>query len=311
MYKKYFQTYLKLYNFIKIIMPPKRAPVAKKVQKPVSESEESDEEVEVTPVVQTQTVSHVKVTKPTVSVTYNPNDSDRVQLAQAINNLTVKGEQFVSALNSFSKFSEIVTELDIQIETKKRHYKDMNDKLEKEWKDKVARLEKEEEEKTRQYKLHDVEQKRNLENELKNQKIENDQKLRQYKLKGCEDVVKEFNMMVIKTEDYKSLQDTIAKVNRELEELRKKFDTNCDTIKKEERGRFEGILKSQEKTQELNFKAATAEMKAQVDQQKKEVEMLNKTIDTLKAEIVAQRELTQAVANAGAKSQITQQFSKQ
>jgi hypothetical protein len=38
--------------------------------------------------------------------------------------------------------------------------------------------------------------------------------------------------------------------------------------------------------------------------------MLNRTIDTLKTEIVAQRELTKEIANAGSKAQITQQFSK-
>ena len=51
-------------------------------------------------------------------------------------------------------------------------------------------------------------------------------------------------------------------------------------------------------------------MKAQFNQQNKEIEMLNRTIETLKQEITEQRLLTKEIAQAGAKSQITQTFAK-
>ena len=52
-----------------------------------------------------------------------------MQLAQAINNLTVKGEQFIEAFSSFSKFRETVAQLDIQIDTKKKEYKNLVEQI--------------------------------------------------------------------------------------------------------------------------------------------------------------------------------------
>jgi hypothetical protein len=51
-------------------------------------------------------------------------------------------------------------------------------------------------------------------------------------------------------------------------------------------------------------------MKAQFNQQNKEIEMLNRTIETLKHEIAEQRLLTKEIAQAGSKSQITQTIGK-
>ena len=109
-------------------MPPKKAPnkVVKESPKPVDFESSSDDD---TPQVQLSQL------KPVVSVKYNSNDNDRVQLAQAINNLTVKGEQFMEAFTTFSKFRETVAELDIQIETKKKEFKELVDKVEKEFKE--------------------------------------------------------------------------------------------------------------------------------------------------------------------------------
>ena len=78
----------------------------------------------------------------------------------------------------------------------------------------------------------------------------------------------------------------------------------------EERAKFEAELKRQNFAQEQTYKTATAEMKAQFNQQNKEIEMLNRTIETLKHEIVEQRLLTKEIAQAGSKSQITQTIGK-
>lgn len=295
-------------------MPPKkRVTKVEEPPKPDTDSSSDDD----APVVTTQSF-----TKPSVSVKYNQNDNDRVQLAQAINNLTVKGEQFMEAFSTFSKFRETVAELDIQIETKKKEFKELVEKVEKDYKeknhslnrehvDKVHVLEREYADKQKQLTNTYNETNRDLQNDYKNKQIEVTQKLKEFKLKGCQDVAKEFDMTLVKTEDYKNLYDIIAKTQKELEDLKKKFDSNCNTIRMEEKTKYDTELKRQKLEQELTYKTNTAEMKAQLDQQKREVDMLNKTIESLKGEISEQRQLTIEIAQAGSKAQITQNFKKE
>lgn len=284
-------------------MPPKKA-VKKELPPQTKDSESSDEEV----VHEVESPKSPKLTKakPTVAVKYNSNDNDRVQLAQAINNLTVKGEQFMEAFSSFSKFKETVAQLDIEIESKKKEYKELCQCTEKEYKEKTHTLHKEYEEKNKNLSNSYSESNRDLQNDYKNKQIEVTQKLKEFKLKGSLDVANEFNMTLLKTEEVKNLNDTISKTQKELEELKKKFDSECTKVRGEERGRFEAELKRQKTEQELTYKTNTAEMKAQLDQQKREVQLLTNTIETLKAEIGEQRNLTIEIAQANSKGQITQ-----
>jgi len=287
-------------------MPPRKAAVKAKVEQapePLSDSN-SEELFPSTSFVETpsQAVTVVK---------YNANDSDRVQLAQAINNLTVKGEQFVQALNSFSTFRETVAQLDIQIETKKKQYTELLSKLEREYRDKTQQLQKEYSDLSKQLSTSHTETIRTNQIDLKNNQIEVTQKLREHKLKSCEELVKEFNMMLLKTEDYRNLNDTITRVNRELDDLKKKFESSCNSLRQEEKAKYDLELKRQQQQQELTYKTNSAEMKAQLDQQKREIEVLNRTIETLKLEIAEQRNLTKEIANASSKAQINQRFGKE
>jgi len=264
-----------------------------------------------------------KSTKPkhSVVVKYNANDNDRVQLAQAINNLTVKGEQFIEAFSSFSKFRETLAQLDIEIETKKQEFKELchntqkeheekTHSLQKEFKEKTHTLQREYEEKNKTLLNTYADSNRDLQNDFKNKQIEATQKLKEFKLKGCNDMAKEFDMCVMKAEDIKNLNDLSTKTQKELEDLRKKFDSECNKVRGEEKGKFEAELKRQKTEQELTYKTNTAEMKAQLDQQKREVQLLTNTIETLKGEITEQRNLTIEIAQANSKGQITQNISK-
>ncbi len=212
--------------------------------------------------------------------------------------------------------------MDIQIETKKKEYKELVDKVEKEFKEKNHSLEREFRDKThslerdwtdKQKQLSNTysDSNRDLQNDYKNKQIEVTQKLKEFKLKGCQDIAKEFDMTVLKSEDYKNLNDIIAKTQKELDDLKKKFDSNCNAIRAEEKTKYDTELKRQKLEQELTYKTNTAEMKAQLDQQKREVDMLNKTIESLKGEISEQRQLTIEIAQAGSKAQITQNFKKE
>ncbi len=117
-------------------------------------------------------------------------------------------------------------------------------------------------------------------------------------------------MRTINLEEHRNLLDSVTRVTRELDDIKKKFEANCAANRAEEKAKFDAELKRQNVAQEQAYKTATAEMKAQFNQQNKEIEMLNRTIETLKLEITEQRNLTKEIAQAGAKSQITQNFKK-
>jgi len=297
-------------------MPPKRATTVKKVETPVKVDTDSSTDSE------PEVVTKPNIVVPSVSVKYNQNDTDRMQLAQAINNLTVKGEQFIEAFSSFSKFRETVAQLDIQIDTKKKEYKNLVEQIEKDYKDKNHSLEKsfkdlnhnldrEFSDKHKQLTNSYTEMNRDLQNEHKNKQIEVTQKLKEFKLKGCQDIAKEFDMNMMRNDEYKNMLDIHNKTQKDLDELKKKFDMNCNAIRTEEKNKYDTELKRQKLEQELTYKTQTAEMKAQLDQQKREVDLLNKTIDSLKGEIAEQRQLTIEIAQANSKAQITQNFKKE
>ena len=279
-------------------MPPRKVKPVETVQ--VNQTVDSDSD--------DSTPSPVKTFNTVVK--YNSNDNDRIQLAQAINNLTVKGDSFVEALGSFSKFKETIVELDIQIDSKKREYKELIDRKTKEYQEKSLECQREYEEKKKQLSMSNQEMARNLQNDFKNSQIETEQKLKQFKLKACEDIVKDFNMRTINLDEYRNLLDSVTRVTKELDDLKKKFESNCNVIRTEEKAKYDTELKRQNFAQEQVYKTASAEMKAQFNQQNKEIEMLNRTIETLKQEITEQRLLTKEIAQAGSKSQITQTFAK-
>jgi hypothetical protein len=212
------------------------------------------------------------------SVKFSTNDSDRLQLAQAINNLTIKGDQFISALENLKQLDhERLTELDLQISAKKTEYQDLN--------------------------LH-------LENEFKNNQIETNQKLNEFKIKACQEIASEHNMTVIKKEDYNKLQSDISVLHNELGEFKATFESKLHSELEKEKTYYVNKLKHEMSTLDLTHKAQCAELKAQCDQQKREIDILNKTIDNLKHEIAEQRNLTKEVAIAGSRAQITQKIGK-
>lgn len=217
--------------------------------------------------------------KPTSMVSFSSADSNRLQLAQAINNITIAGNTFSRSIDILNNFSqEKLAELDIQIESKNRQYQDLNAQLE---------------------------------NEFKNNQISTMHHLNEFKLKACEDVAKEFNMQVIRNEDFHKLKAELGSSQKELADLNKSF---ADRLKDEVArvtSHYNDQLVRETSTLTLTHKAQIAELSAQTQQQKKEIEILNRTIENMKHEIAEQRNLTKEVAIAGSKAQIMQQIGKE
>jgi hypothetical protein len=205
------------------------------------------------------------------TVKVNSSDSDRLQLAQAINNLVCRGESFVTALEGLSNFSkERIIDLDLQIQAKKQEYQDLN---------------------------------LNLENQFKDNEIKLKQNLQENKLLAVKEVLDSLNMRYVSNLEFDGL-------TKELTELKAKYNSDIQKVIKDEQEKASANLKQVLTNKELSHSAEIATLKAQTEQQVKEIAVLKETIKNLKEEIMEQRILTKEVAIAGSKSQIQQSFGK-
>lgn len=310
-------------------MPPKKA--VKKVEEDVVEQtyelDDSPEEPE--PVKKSKasgsssSVSSVSSTKPMYfsSSLSSSKDSDRIQLIQAINNFTLKGEQLMESMRAFDTFREQIAKLDIQINAKKAEYEEIGQsldhahmtklrKLEADYADRSKALASSHADSSKKLELDYEDKSRKLTNDFKNAQIETKQKLAEHKLKACEELAKENGMVVIKSDDLAGLQQSVTKSNSELDALKKAYSKDMDTIRTEEKTKYTTMLEHEKKILQLNSNVTNAEMKAQIDQQVKEIQVLKSQIENLKHELSEQRALTKEVAQASAKAQITQSFAK-
>lgn len=311
-------------------MPPKRGPKAKKdaEPEPVVLSNSDDESIDNTPPKSVLTLtSKVGVRKPVGLVKFNTLDasksnnlSDRLQLAQAINNLVFKGDAFTSALEQINEMTtERLTELDLQIESKQQEYESIVQKIENEHLTKVNTLRQEfsnlEKELHSNYENNKKDLQRTYDNQvkelelnLKNLQIETSQQLREYKLKACATMASENGMLLVEKADNEKLLAEKNTLATELKQLKDKFDTTLKAEVGAEKGKFQTQLQQEKTTMELTYKMQTADVNAQVTQLQKEITVLNKMIDSLKAEIAEQRSLTKEVANSASRSAINQTF---
>jgi hypothetical protein len=323
-------------------MPPKKRVVEESSKKSIKKVVEHDnnsetesyveEEVEITRINSKPTV----ISKPSVYLTNtsknSDTNSDRIQLAQAINNFTLKSEQLLQEMKSFETFRESIAKLDILIETKKQEYKETTENLELNHKNQVKKLEAEYYElkkkieteysdrnkslnseyldKTKKLESEFVDKKKILANTYEDSQLDIKRKITEDKSKQCELYAKELKMKFIKEEDHKALFEQVQKALTDHNELKKSFDKQCDMIRSEEIKKYSAQLKNETTTIELTHKANNAATQAQVEQQKKEIQVLQQTIDNLKSELREQRELTKEVAQASSRAQITQTIGK-
>ena len=248
-------------------------------------------------------------------------DSDRIQLAHAINNFTIKSEQFIQEMKNFDTFKESVLKLDILIDSKKQEYNKINEALESEYVTKKKHLENQHAEMTKKHMIDHADKMKKCENEFadknkvltntyEDESIQMKRKLDVDKTKTCNDFAKALSMKFIKESEHKELLDNVQKAVQDYTDLKKTFDKQCNQIKEDEKVKYQNQLKSDTLTMDLTHKANNAKLVAQVEQQQKEIAVLNSTIENLKSEMKEQRELTKQVAQASSKSQINQTIGK-
>jgi hypothetical protein len=309
-------------------MPPKKTvkTVAKAEPKETQFSnDDSDNESIDTPTTIVPLPKPIKTTlsKPNVYISQKLTDStsDRLQLAQALNNFTIKSDQFMQEMKNFESFKENVAHLDILIETKKAEHAEIAEQIDLAHKQKVKNLETEFAELSKRLNVDNAERTKKMESEFNDKKkmltimhedeqISMRRRIADDKVKTCESFAKEFSMRFIKEEEYRNLVSNVEKVVSELNDLKKTFTSQCDAIRSDEKAKYQNQLKIELTTNDLNNKIINADYKAQVEQQKKEITVLNQTIQSLKDDIREQRELTKEVAQASSKSQINQTIGK-
>jgi hypothetical protein len=210
-----------------------------------------------------------KKAAPGTTVKVNPNESDRLQLAQSINNLVLRGESFVSAMEELNTFSkERLVDLDLKIESKKQEFQDLTTSLENQYKDVEIKIK---------------------------------QNLQENKLVAVKEVLSGLNMMYIETSEH-------SRMVSELEMLKTTTASQLSAAVDAERASGKAALTQALHNQSLSHKAEIASLTAQVEQQVKEIAVLKDTISNLKHEIAEQRSLTKEVAIASSKSSIQQSF---
>ncbi len=207
-------------------------------------------------------------------------DSDRLQFALAINNLTARSEALVAALQEIQTFDrDRIQTIEMKLEAKKKEYADMTQTL------------------TTQYE----QAQKQLENEYIDAKIKCNQDIREHGLVAANNLLATMNMTSI----------SVDKLNGMVSELSTIKDAHAATLKKElddAHHQAKQELSRQISALQLEHKATIASLQAQVEQQVKEIRVLNDTISGLKHELAEQRTLTKEVAQASSKSQISQNF---
>jgi DNA repair exonuclease SbcCD ATPase subunit len=241
-----------------------------------------------------------KVSKTSKSSTTEPNLDSKVfssinnaklmkafeKMTKTIESATKVQKEFNTNYEALTNFkNEELNELDYQLKLKNEEcYNHLQD-LTKLYNEKKRDLDTEYE--ARKYELQQDNQK--LMDELQ----------RTYENKKFSDsrlIVEEEGYKVIQNDEFEKLQNELQHLNDDREEFEK---TTTANMHKE--------LNARLKTQELQHQVQTSDMKAKIDNQEREIESLRDTINSLKEEIQAQRELTREVAQAGQKS-VTQNF---
>lgn len=194
------------------------------------------------------------------------NQSERLELAKAISNISAKQESFVKAVDTLEKYkNEILVTLDLEIETKKKELEDLKESYERLQKD---------------------------------GQIDTNQFLREYRYKGAIEILEDSGEVPIK-------ENKLEKMEAEIEELRGDRTEEMETIRKEERSQAKKNMELAIRNCELTHKAESAELNAEVKQQSNEIKNLRDTIENLKFELAEQRKLTKDVAESSRAAPIT------
>lgn len=221
-------------------------------------------------------------------------ESERLLLAKAIASLTQTQASFIESVEHYKSITEeSLRQVDLEMDIKKKEFAEQSKQLDKEFSEKNEELDSDYKKKKLEY-----------DQELKNKKIDVEQELREHKYDAITQMLEnDFNEIAVDKDEYDALQG-------ELMQLRDSYEKDLEKAKVELRNAHAKELNASIGSNNLKHTAETAELTASVKQQEREISILNSTIENLKKELAAQRELTREVAVAGKQGSINQTFGK-
>lgn len=209
------------------------------------------------------------------------------KMTKTIENMSKIQEEFNANYQHLSNYGEEeLNELDYQIKLKNEECYNSLQEITKSYNEKKFQLESDY--KAKEYELEQSHQQRV--NDLEMQFVKRE-------FESAKTTVENEGYTVISSREYNNIKSDLEN----LQKTRDEFEKTCESNMNKE-------LNARLKTQELQHQVDSSDMKAKIENQCREIESLRTTIETLKLEIQAQRELTREVAQAGQKS-VTQNFS--
>jgi len=211
------------------------------------------------------------------------------KMTKTLERLSKDQEEFNTNFDSLSNYTEDeLNEMDFKLRTKNEECYNYLHELNKTYTEKQFTLENELSERTYV-----------LETKYKQLEQELDSAYSTHTVNQLQEVLEsKYNRVVVDRFTYDEMEN-------ELEKMR----TKQDEITKELQAKLHKELNARLETGKLQHLVDTSSMTAQIENQKREISVLSSTIQSLKEEIQAQRNLTESVANATQK-QLTQNFGK-
>ena len=208
------------------------------------------------------------------------------KMTKTIENMSKVQQEFNSNYELLTNYGEEeLNELDYQIKLKNEECYNSLQEITKSYNEQKFQLESDY--KAKEYELEQAHQQRINELEMEFNKRE---------FESARSIVQDDGYTVVNTRDYNDLNEELTKLKSD----RESFEKTCESNMHKE-------LNARLKTQELQHQVASSDMKAKIENQTREIESLRTTIESLKFEIQAQRDLTREVAQAGQKA-VTQNF---
>lgn len=220
-------------------------------------------------------------------------DSDRIQLAKALNTLEKTQADFVKAVACIESMKvETVNNYTLQVDDLKRQQEELKNRMEADIKLRGDELE-----------LTFARRSEEIKNTLKNSQIEVDQTLKEYRRDGAIELLAGFGEVPIN-------EDELAELKESISTLEKQHTSDVSTLKSELEKRMRKKKAIAVNSIQLAHKGEIAQLTPENDMNKRELDNLRQIITDLKLQVREQQQLTRDVAESSRQGAISQSFGK-
>jgi len=220
-------------------------------------------------------------------------DSDRIQLVKALNTLEKTQSDFVKAVACIESMKvETVNNYTLQVDDLKRQQEELKNRVEADIKLRGDELE-----------LTFSRRSEEIKNTLKNSQIEVDQTLKEYRRDGAIELLAGFGEVPMN-------EDELAELKESILTLETQHTSDVSTLKSELEKTYAKEKAIAVNSIQLAHKAEIAQLTAENDMNKREMDNLRQIVADLKLQVREQQQLTRDVAESSRQGAISQSFGK-